>query len=110
MGLQQTTRNKIDKHVNGHEGFKLGNISASVYGEGKYAPKGRLPDYIADQLNARNSVYVVYSYQTPIGWCNYNAINANWFIRSVRYSNSTTHHQHVLEVAVNYKRDKHGQS
>jgi len=105
MGLQQSTRNKIDKHLFWHEEFKQGNISAKRFTTQDYIQNGQLPDFLADQLKAANydnALYVVYSYQTPIGWIKLTS-DAEWFIPAVKYSNTTTHHQSVLMWAVNYK-------
>jgi len=108
MGLAQTTRNKIDKAVNRHEEFKFGNVSAKRYETGDYIPMGKLPSFLQSQLSGLQldyDVYVVYSYQTPIGWTRIASLPSEWFIPTQYYSNTTTHHQHMLMWATNYKRD-----
>jgi hypothetical protein len=94
----KTTLKTIQEGIDHQKAFKIGNVSASVYGSGEFVPKGRLPDFVADQLNARKTtIYVIFSYQTPIAWCNV-GINTNWFIPDVKYSVSTSNHQSVIRV------------
>lgn len=94
------TRTIIANHVRRHEEFRKGNISAERYEAGNLPRTGQLPSFIADQLKAvirENNTYVVFSYNTPIGWVILDG-NDNWFIPNVKYSTTTTHHQHLLKV------------
>ena len=44
----------------------------------------------------RATLYVVYSYGTPIGWC----CDGAWTIPQIRYSSTTIRHQSLLAQAV----------
>lgn len=60
---------------------------------------GRLPSECRQALldaDPRATLYVVYSYGTPIGWC----CDGAWTIPQVRYSNTTSRHQGLLAQAV----------
>jgi len=100
VGTQIETRKIVQKAVDNRKPFRRGNISAKVYDIGDFISMGRLPASLTDVLTARHldyPLYVVYSYATPIGWCNlYN--EPNWLIPYVNYSVSTTHHQHLLRI------------
>lgn len=100
MGLAARTRQKIDNHIERRETFKYGNVSAIRYNAGETPQTGILPGFLRDQLKAvakDNDLYIVYSYQTPIGWSVCDG-NDNWFIPDVKYSVSTTHHQSLLKM------------
>lgn len=108
MGTKIQTRRIMQNAVDTCKSFIRGNLSAKVFNQGEYLNHnqiGQLEDFLADQLNGRitdGSVYVVYSYQTPIGWCNTDG-SPNWFIPDVKYSISTTHHQSLLMVMTSNK-------
>lgn len=101
MALHGQTPAKIEKHVDRHEPFKIGNVSAKRYETGDSIQYGQLPPFLASQLNGLSldyTVYVVYSYQTPIGWTKISDQD-DWFIPAVKYSVTTTNHQNVLRYA-----------
>jgi len=86
------------------EPFQRGNISAIRSIERVSFQTGILPSFLVDQLTARlnaQDVYIVYSWQTPIGWCNISEPH-DWFIPEITYSKSTTHHQALLYVITEY--------
>lgn len=58
---------------------------------------GQLPDEERQRLNAEPPTYIVFSYNTPIGWY---VPDGGWYIPEVKYSQTTTGHQSVLTRAV----------
>lgn len=99
MGTQWTTRQKIAINIANRTNFRFGNISGQWSEEFDLGSFGRLPDFLRDQLKAAakdKDLYIVRSYLTPIGWAN----DREWFIPEVKYSNTTTHHQSILQVAI----------
>lgn len=82
--------------------FKCGNVSGRVIRGTIDIGWGRLPEenkqLIRDVLGI-NKAFVIYSWQTPIAV--HNLETDEWVIPDVRYSNSTTGHQHAVRVAVN---------
>jgi hypothetical protein len=84
--------------------FERGNLSAKYVEARTLDSSGRMPADYAERLkmdNNLNAVFVVYSYQTPIGWCvidNQTQNPLEWVIPDVTYSVSTTHHQSLLSV------------
>jgi hypothetical protein len=99
MALQQKNRDKVTQSIRKREPFRIANMSGKWVEHHQTAHEtGRLPDFLRDQLNAvltDQDVYVVYSYDTPIGW----AADRSFFIPDIRYSITTVHHQSVLQVA-----------
>lgn len=101
MGTSIQTRKIMQDSIDNLKPFKRGNISAERFNTGDYIHTGELPSFLQSQLNGLNldyTVYVVFSYKTPIGWIAMGQTNATWFIPEVTYSISTTHHQHLLMV------------
>ena len=100
MGLQAHSRQTIARQVKLRNSFRNGNVSAIRYNAGETPHIGVLPSFLTDQLKGtsrNNDTYVVYSYQTPIGWSNCDGRD-EWFIPDVTYSITTTHHQTLLKV------------
>ncbi|HST77251.1 MAG TPA: hypothetical protein VLN58_02050 [Verrucomicrobiae bacterium] len=60
---------------------------------------GELPDYWARKFNQTEKTYVVFSYATPIAWCDVNCV---WTVPDVRYSVTTSKHQSRIRTAVSY--------
>ena len=60
---------------------------------------GRLPQEhrppLAKALR-KGSVYIVLSYETPIAW----SVNGQWVVPGVKYSPTTTKHQHIVRRAI----------
>lgn len=104
MGTQMNTRLIMAKAVRSYTPFKRGNISAITAKTGDFVQIGQLPGFLSDQLYGAlldNDLYVVYSFQTPIGWSRMNKKN-EWFIPDIRYSSTTIHHQGLLRVITQY--------
>jgi hypothetical protein len=104
VGTQMNTRLIMAKAVRAHKPFVRGNISAILSIHHITIQIGQLPSFLADQLRARinqQDVYIVYSWQTPIGWCN-TSEPEDWFIPDITYSKSTTHHQALLRLMTKY--------
>lgn len=62
---------------------------------------GQLSDELRKQLNSdigEIPTYVVFSYNTPIGWNNGKNGKGSWIIPDVKYSNTTTNHQGLLRL------------
>lgn len=59
---------------------------------------GRLPDAEARQLSYARPDYIVFSYDTPIAW--HDSVTREWTVPDVKYSPTTTQHQHTVTVAV----------
>jgi len=74
-----------------------GALSSRTYTSDDFAPNyygGQLPREHLDALIAAHkagTVYVVFSYETPIAW--YSEHNNTWTIPNVKYSITTTQHQ-----------------
>ncbi len=59
---------------------------------------GRLPLEYQDSIKGNPAVdYVVWSYATPIAW--HNEVTGEWTIPPVKYSQTTTQHQHTARMA-----------
>lgn len=69
--------------------------SAPYVAPGLRASGSWLRGDLADE--AANARYVVYSYDTPIAWQNR---DRTWTVPDVRYSRTTTAHQHAIRVAL----------
>jgi len=98
----RSNRAIITKLISRHEEFKIATMRAERLERGSYTSFGQLPQnwrstYTRDVSD--KDVYVVYSYQTPIGWVKLDGEN-EWTIPDVNYSVTTTHHQHVLMCAI----------
>lgn len=78
-------------HVMRRELFSIGNVSATkkAWVFGALLPEDR------EDLES-DAVYVVYSYRTPIAWVRR---NGDIIMPPVRYSNTTTQHQHKVARA-----------
>jgi hypothetical protein len=77
-----------------------GALSGKFYRVGY--PLGELPpEFRAELSNAVKAdgrgVFVVYSYETPIGWVNADATRMT--VPDVRYSVTTSRHQHACRMA-----------
>jgi len=74
-----------------------GALSSRTYTSDDFAPNyygGQLPREHLDALIAAHkagTVYVVFSYETPIAWYSY--ATETWTIPNVKYSITTTQHQ-----------------
>jgi hypothetical protein len=60
---------------------------------------GRLPEEWRRKFYGDAPTYVVYSYQTPIGW---RTAEGEWVIPGVRYSATTRLHQRLVFEAVGH--------
>ena len=59
---------------------------------------GWLPEWAGHSLSKVGWAYVVFSYETPIGWFDYR--RGMWVVPRVRYSNTTSRHQSLLREAI----------
>lgn len=80
--------------------FKVGNVTGCWFpAGGETVAMGKLPDEWRSNLRAGDgSVYVVYSYQTPIAW----TFGDGWTVPPVKYSVTTTGHQNVIKVEIDH--------
>lgn len=103
MALKRDSRKKIAKSIDSRTDFKHASMSGRWVTEPLSAwSAGQLPNYLRDQLNAtikQADTFVVFSYNTPIGWNNGTEGKYSWFIPTVTYSKTTTHHQGVLMMS-----------
>lgn len=100
MALRGSTPAKMAKAINERKPFVFGSVSSFVLKKGIVPTTGILPSFLSDQLMAaidtNEQTYVVYSFQTPIGW----TTEDGWFVPEITYSASTTNHQNVLRNIV----------
>ena len=107
-GPSRQTRDEAAGHIFRRESFRIGNLSGEL--EPGRIEVGDLPEKYVDQLTADmrdiGIHYVVWSYQTVIAWVRRNG--HSWgdvegggiTIPPVRYSNTTTQHQHMVARAL----------
>lgn len=100
MGLKWTTQRTIRKLIEAGETFQLGNIHAEVYERGEWPQFGRMAqiecDRLKDTVDGQIRTYVVYSYETPIGW----TTPTGWYMPDKDYTVTTKHHKNVLKSAI----------
>jgi hypothetical protein len=73
------------------------NTHGSLKGrKGPAQSYGQLPDWF--RPSAARADYVVYSYATPIAWCEPGMVH--WITPNVRYSVTTTRHQRRILLAI----------
>jgi|SRR5262245_51175948 len=104
MAFKSASWTKVKKAVNNRASFTQGNMSGRWVDDVDDTCWGQLPQEHKDQLKADLIVcprYVVFSYQTPIGWAESMTDKNKWTIPNVRYSVTTTQHQSVLAFAAN---------
>jgi hypothetical protein len=83
--------------------FKTGG---SFHGERQDGPVSlawghQLPERYVTLIRKEQPDYVVYSYATPIAWHH----AAGWTIPNVKYSQTTTRHQHAVSMGVDHIAD-----
>lgn len=106
MGTRTITRKIMQNGTDELKSFQRGNLSGRVVECRTLYQTGQLPTDLAyemKQANNLNALYVVYSYQTPIGWCvidNQTQRPSKWTIPDTTYSVTTTHHQSLLRTMV----------
>jgi len=102
MALHGQTPAKIREAVRVLKKFKIGNVSG-----GEYTGTGRLPEEYAGPLReasyAGKVKYVLYSYWTPMAWLLDTEDGEVWVQPPVKYSVSTTGHQHNFAVAISQR-------
>jgi hypothetical protein len=95
MSTLMKTRRIVAQGVRLSTPFRHGNLWAEWT---LYPSWGQLPvPFIRQLKNIPGEVFVVYSYNTPIGW---RSPIVEWTIPDVKYSVSTSHHQNMLRVMV----------
>lgn len=80
------------------ESFTLstGNLRGAPKVRGPLSSLGRLPADL--HYSAVNSLYMVYSYETPIAW--FDAIGDMWFVPCITYSTVTSRHLNLTSGAL----------
>lgn len=100
MGLSGMTQRTIRIRLEKREEFQLDNIRAIWLKKGDPLVTGRLPqnyvEYLTTGQNMPDSIYVVYSYNTPIAWL----IGEEWVVPAQTYTHTTTQHQNVIKSAI----------
>jgi hypothetical protein len=97
----RSNRPKIEKYIQNREPFKLASMSGV---EGSYLPWGnQLPgDWERVYTTQRaHIVYTVLSYLTPIAWV---MDDGQKIMPDEHYSNTTSNHQHIAQMALNVDR------
>ena len=59
---------------------------------------GWLPEWADRELSKVGRAFVVFSYNTPIGWFDYQ--RSKWVVPAAVYSNATSRHQGLLRRAI----------
>lgn len=101
MALGRAGKEALRRAVSELRTFRHGNLSGRVFRDWEhvraFGGTGQLPRSAEpeDGPDQRVSVYVVYSYRTPIGW-RLAYEQPRWIIPAVKYSVTTTNHQGVL--------------
>ncbi len=94
LRIHASWREYLDVLVGEPEPFTT--TTGNLRGERFYGGVGRLPRNLAEAIVAMNPEYAVYSYATPIAW----RLDGKWFMPDVKYSPTTTHHQHKIRTAI----------
>ena len=107
------------RHVSMDRNGDVCQVAASVHDQdNRYFDMqlGLLPVHFADNLTysgfTLGNLYVVYSYNTPIGYTFFDPHHTHWamHIPSIRYgSRSITQHQAILYSAESQRRNPHGE-
>lgn len=77
----------------GHNSLAARFVQSRPYGGWGMLPEDEAA--ILERSLERGQVFVVWSYDTPIGWRDH----MGWRVPDVKYSVTTTNHQNVLSVA-----------
>lgn len=80
--------------------FNAGNLYARNDEPGYFGSFGYLPEPWIQQLERDRPRYIVFSYDTPIGWLANRRGRKVFVIPDVRYSPTTSNHQGVVRRAV----------
>lgn len=95
MALQRTSQNIIRDNVLARSEFRRGNVSGKQYDNWSDVHIGWMPpEHVPTDTNG--PFYVVKSYETPIAWYH----NDMWTVPDVKYSATTTNHQHTVRMAI----------
>jgi hypothetical protein len=78
----------------GHASLAARFVQATPYGGWGMLPRVEA-DILERSIKRCGQVFVVWSYDTPIGWRD----DMGWRVPDVKYSCTTTNHQNVLAVA-----------
>lgn len=96
------TNAQVTSYVASRSDFVSNSGNATRY---EYMPStGRLPQEWVEQLRkdidaaraAGETVYVVFSYATPVAWC----VSGQWTIPAVKYSSTTSGFQNRVRAGV----------
>lgn len=103
MALKGKAKRTIQDGVDSLVDFKQGNVSGRYYMDGRDVPNGCLPMTTYERLIHKYrglSVYVVFSYDTPIAWAHETDNGPTWTVPPFHYSTTTANHQNVVAVAI----------
>lgn len=97
---ERRTHDEAAGHIFRREAFEIGNLSAEHFTRGRTYP-GDLPgQYVTDlqrDVSRHNEAYLVRSYETVIAWV---LPGGTVIMPPVRYSQTTTQHQHLTARAL----------
>lgn len=103
MALKGKGKRAVQAAVDYFTPFDHGTLSGRWVDSVTLAEWGHLPAVylaaLADEVEAKGKVFVIFSYRTPIAWCAAQPLIRKWSLPEVRYSVTTTNHQNVVRVA-----------
>jgi hypothetical protein len=97
----KTTIREADRYIAEQNTFDAGSMRAEFFHATDGMPYwGHLDTahlyLLRRDLQAHGTLYVVYSYQTPIAWAR---VGGHLYVPDVRYSPTTTKHQNICRKA-----------
>lgn len=102
MDTLKEMRIAIQDGIDRFKDFSQGNVKGKKWTTNVPPGTGRLPEDLARVLKKiaedGDLEYIIYSFQTPIAWKTRGM--SKWFVPPTKYSNTTTHHQSVVKVAI----------
>lgn len=98
-----TTMKNVPELIRNRRRFKASNLSGKLILDiDKPVEGGMLPEPFYKLLNSdlikNRSLYVVFSYKTPIAW--YLPHTRQWRVPHVKYSHITSKHQELAKLAI----------
>lgn len=104
MALKAKGKRAIQAAVDTRRSFRHETLSARWVNDVHLCEWGQLPaahmKALAEEIDACGSVFVIFSYDTPIAWKACRPIIREWCVPDVKYSVTTTNHQNVVRTAV----------
>lgn len=96
--MTKTANKDSHAYIRNHMDFDgsnfRGRMMNSPYMYGTWMSQADADAFLRDAEGG--SIYAVLSYNTIIAWCGRNG----WVVPKVRYTNTTSRHQHIVRVAV----------